>query len=237
MTIALIINNSNTLMSQERDLEYLNKLRIVYKRDPVLDEPSIETEHYKFYEKGTYECYRLFGSKAKINTFRSLKWHLLVIAYLNPTLSKSQLRKIAIHLSSKSKGFTTFVIEESKLDKILSDIYSIDMELAPRNKLRKIIFKDNCGLDRIQKLRIVGSLLGKSKQVTESDIYEAMLFINEENEKITVSKIAKYLRVSTRTVFRNITEQLNVEKKNLNDEILQHSKLRSIQERAKTSSS
>ena len=64
-----------------------------------------------------------------------------------------------------------------------------------------------------------------------------MLFINDEQKKITISGIAKYLKVSTRTIFRNITSELNVEKEKLNNEILQHSKLRSIQERAKASSS
>ena len=103
--------------------------------------------------------------------------------------------------------------------------------------IKKEEFKDNCGLNRIEKLQLVGKILGKSKQATESDIYEAMLFINDEQKKITISGIAKYLKVSTRTIFRNITSELNVEKEKLNNEILQHSKLRSIQERAKASSS
>ena len=90
-------------MSHERDLDYLNRHRIVYKRDPIHDIPSDDTKHYRFYENGTYECYHLFKSKAKINTYKSLKWHLLVLWHLNPSLSKHELRKIAIHLSMKSK--------------------------------------------------------------------------------------------------------------------------------------
>ena len=223
-------------MSHERDLDYLNRHRIVYKRDPIHDIPSDDTKHYKFYENGTYECYHLFKSKAKINTYKSLKWHLLVLWHLNPNLSKHELRKIAIHLSTKSNGFTTFVIKESKLNEILEELYSIDIDTPPKNRIRKIIFKDNCGLNRIEKLKLVGKILGKSKQATESDIYEAMLFINDEQKKITISGIAKYLKVSTRTIFRNITSDLNVEKEKLNNEILQHSKLRSVKERAKASS-
>lgn len=235
MTIALIINNSKTLMSQERNLNYLINNRIVYKRDPVGDEPSKETKHYKFYENGTYECYRLFNSKAKINTYKSLKWHLLVLWHLNPELTEPQFRKIAIHISQKSNGFTTFVIKDGKLDQIIEDIKELDIDQPPKNRLRKIIFKDNCGLDRIEKLTLVGQILGKTKQASESDIYEAMLCINEDGKKITVSSLAKYLKVSTRTIFRNITEELREEKQKLNNEILQHSKLRSIQERAKPS--
>lgn len=220
-------------MSHERNLDYLNKLRIVYKRDPINDIPTIENQYYMFYENGTYECYRLFNSKAKINTFRSLKWHLLVILYLNPELLIEEFTKIAIHISSKSNGFTTFVIEESKLNKIIEDIYNIDLDIAPRNKIRKIIFKDNCGLDKIEKLRIVGQVLGKNKSAPEEDIYEAMLLINEADKKITVNEIAKYLKVSSRTIFRNMSNKLKEEKDKLNNEILQHRKLRSIQERVK----
>ena len=63
-------------------LKFLNKHKIIYRRDPVNDEP---TEVYKwgcYYKYGTHECYELFRSKAKINTFRSLKWHILVLWYV-----------------------------------------------------------------------------------------------------------------------------------------------------------
>ena len=46
-----------------------------------------------FYEDGTYECYELFRSKAKINTYKSLKWHLLVLWYLNPDLNRKNFKQ------------------------------------------------------------------------------------------------------------------------------------------------
>ena len=70
-------------MSQERNLKWLNDRRIVYRRDPISDVPTIETKQYKYYENGTYQCYHLFNSKAKITTYKSLKWHMLVLYYLN----------------------------------------------------------------------------------------------------------------------------------------------------------
>ena len=69
-----------------RNLNYFNNNRIVYRRDPITDKPDQENEVYMFYLNGTYECYHLFTSKAKITTFKSLKWHLLVLWYLNPQL-------------------------------------------------------------------------------------------------------------------------------------------------------
>ena len=70
-------------MSHERNLEYLNKHRIVYRRMPITDKPDVEATYWDHYIEGTYECYELFRSKAKITTYKSLKWHLLVLNYLN----------------------------------------------------------------------------------------------------------------------------------------------------------
>ena len=69
-----------------RNLDYLNRRHIVYRRDPINDRPSMKHKDYNFYEDGTYECYQLFRSKAKITTYKSLKWHMLVLWYLNPQL-------------------------------------------------------------------------------------------------------------------------------------------------------
>ncbi len=70
-------------MSYERNIKWLNDRRILYRQDPISDIPSIETKQYRYYENGTYECYHLFNSKAKITTYKSLKWHMLVLYYLN----------------------------------------------------------------------------------------------------------------------------------------------------------
>ena len=66
-------------MSHERNLTYLNNNRITYRRLPITDKPTIDTKEYMFYENGTHECYELFRSSAKITTYKSLKWHLLVL--------------------------------------------------------------------------------------------------------------------------------------------------------------
>ena len=81
-------------MSQ-RNLTYFNNNRIVYRRFPITDKPTIENECYLYYENGTYECYELFRSNAKINTYKSLKWHLLVLWYLNPQLDQDGFKRIS----------------------------------------------------------------------------------------------------------------------------------------------
>jgi hypothetical protein len=101
---------------------------------------------------------------------------------------------------------------------MLYEVSMVDLERPPPNKLRKIIFKDNCGLSPQEKLSIVGALIGKSK-LTESEIYDAMLILHDNNEKITIEKLAKYIGCSTRTIHRNMGTELKKEKQLLNKEL------------------
>jgi len=216
-------------MSHERKFEYLTNNRIVYRRDPISDKPDEETPHYKLYNTGTHECYELFRSKAKITTFKSLKWHLLVLLYLNDHLTKTMFLKLGKHITNKSNGFITFVIEENRLVTIVDDVWAQDLNKPPKNRLRKIIFKDNCGLNRIEKLKLVGKVLGRGKKASESDMYEAMLYMHDVSKKITVKSLATQLQVTTRTIFRNMSSSLKEEKQRLNDETLQCKKLHTLQ--------
>ena len=203
-------------MSHERRLDTLNKRRIVYRRFPITDKPTIENECYMYYEDGTYECYELFRSKAKINTYRSLKWHLLVIWYLNPQLDQDEFEKIAYNIANKSYGFITFEISDRLLDKMIYEVSMLDLEEPPKNKIRKVIFKPNSRLCKEEKLRIVGELIGRSKKVHPDDIYECMLDINDRGKKITIGRIAGLLDCSTRTIHRNMCHELRKEIKLLN---------------------
>ncbi len=205
-------------MSHERNLEYLNKHRIVYRRMPISDKPTDENECYMFYEDGTYECYELFRSKAKINTYKSLKWHLLVIWYLNPQLDQDRFEEIAYIIANKSHGFITFNISDRLLDKIIYEVSMCDLEEPPKNKIRKVIFKPTT-LSKEEKLRIVGSLIGRSKKFHADDIYDIMLMLNHGGWKITIARLARGLDCSTRTVHRNMGVELKREKELLNQQL------------------
>lgn len=203
-----------------RYLHYLNKRRIVYRRDPVKDIPTVSTKHYNFYENGTYECYHLFRSKAKITTYKSLKWHLIVLLYLNEEMTHLQFDTLARFIANKKNGYVTFNCPKNIIDKIIDEINLIDFESdRPKNKPRKVIFRDNSGLNTKQKQQIIGKLIGKQKKATPEDIYEAMLTINDDKQKITIKKIATILNVSTRTIYRNISNGLVREKILLNEKI------------------
>ena len=206
-------------MSHERNLRYLNNNRIVYRRLPITDKPTQENEVYMFYIEVTHECYELFRSSAKITTYKSLKWHLLVLWYLNPQLDQDDLLQLAQVITHKSNGFVTFNVGEKLLDKIVYEVSMLDLDKPPKNKLRKVIFKPNTTISKEEKLRIVGELIGRTKRITQDDIYDCMLEINNNSEKITISKLAKLLKCSSRTIHRNIGVELKREKELLNKQI------------------
>jgi len=203
-------------MSHERNLEFLNRRRIVYRRMPITDKPTQENECYMFYENGTYECYELFRSKAKITTFKSLKWHLLVLWYLNPQLDQDNFMEIAEIIMEKSLGFTSFTIHPELLRKMVYEVSMLDLDEPPKNRLRKVIFKYGNPLTKEEKLRIVGTLIGRSKKVHPDDIYQCMLDCNSLGETITIRWLAELLNCSTRTVHRNMCMELRKEKELLN---------------------
>jgi len=206
-------------MSQTRKIKWLNDRRIVYRRDPCNDVPTIETDQYKYYQDGTYECYHLFNSKAKITTYKSLKWHMLVLYYLNIDNDiEDQFYTIFRFIADKENGFVTFFIKTKILNDMIQDVFDQGGD-PPANKLRKVIFKPYSGLDLSGKLTIVGKLIGRSSNIDDEAIYQCMLDLNHYSKKITWSKIAGLLNCSTRTIYRNLSKDLKKEKQILNEEI------------------
>jgi len=199
-----------------RNLEYLNKKRIIYRRQPINDKPTEVFSWGSYYEDGTYECYELFRSKAKITTYKSLKWHLYVLWYLNHQLDQEQFNNIAKFVCNKDNGFVAFNVSEQLLQNMIYDVSLQDLDRPPTNKRRKIIFKDQTGLSFNEKLSIVGQLIGRSKVVTNHDIYDTMLYIHDNGQKITIKALAASLGCTTRTIHRNMDNELKKEKELLN---------------------
>ena len=206
-------------MSYERNLKWLNNRRIVYRRDPITDVPTVETDQYRYYENGTYQCYHLFNSKAKITTYKSLKWHMLVLYYLNADsiYDVDYFYDICRFIAKKENGFVTFFIKSRLLDDMIEDVINQGGD-PPANKLRKVVFKPYSGLDLSGKLKIVGQLIGRSS-IDKEMIYDAMLDLNDMSKKITISRIAGLLDCSARTIHRHMCDTLKQEKKQLNEEL------------------
>jgi hypothetical protein len=176
-----------------RNLKYLNDNRIIYRRYSS-DIPTAQYIWGWHYAEGTYGYYAMFNSKAKINTIRSLKWHLLTLWYLNPELDKDKFTKLVKYIVYKSNGFVTFNIGTKLINNIIEDVYRQDLDTPPKNRLRKIVFKDGTGLSTSEKL------------------------IHEEG-KVTVKKLAKALKCTERTIYRNMCSELKEEKDLLNKQL------------------
>ena len=211
-------------MSYERNIKWLNDRRIVYRKDPDTDIPTIETNQYKYYADGTYQCYHLFNSKAKITTYRSLKWHMLVLYYLNRdgveydyVSIRDDMRSVFKFIANKENGFVTFFIKQKILNDMIEDVFNQGGD-PPANKLRKVVFKPYSGLDLSGKLKIVGQLIGRSS-IDKEMIYDTMLDLNDMSKKITIARIAGLLDCSTRTIHRHMCDEIKKEKQRLNEEI------------------
>ena len=150
-------------MSHERQMKWLNDRRIIYRKDPVNDVPTISTKEYNYYEYGTHEYYNLFNTQSKITTYKSLKWHMLVLYYLNmDNIINSDFVTVARFIANKENGFVTFFIKNKLLEDMIRDVLMQGGD-PPVNKKRRIIFKDYNGLSFDKKMKIVGKLIGRQK--------------------------------------------------------------------------
>jgi hypothetical protein len=200
-------------------MDYLHRKKIIYKRQPISDLPTAVYPWGWYYENGTHEYYALFHSKSQITSYKSLKWHLYVLLHLNPDLTEDEFIELTNFITNRDNGFISFTINDNDLSNIIEKVLTYDIERPPKNRLRKVIFKDGTGLSVSDKLKITGQLIGRNKNASESDIYEIMLYLHDKGEKITIKKISEALKVTTRTIYRNLTDELKKEKDQLNEEL------------------
>ena len=205
-------------MSYRRKIEWLNNKHIYYRQDPINDKPTFSTDTYDYYENGTHEYYNLFNTQSKITTYKSLKWHMLVLHYLNhERFAFDSIINLYKFIANKENGFVTFFIKSRILDDMIQDVINQGGD-PPKNRARKIIFKDYNGLSFNEKMKVVGQLSGRQKLDKES-IYQTMLDLNEFGKPITNSRLAGLLDCSVRTIQRHMCADLKREKEILNEEV------------------
>ena len=88
----------------------------------------------------------------------------------------------------------------------------------PKNRARKIIFKDYNGLSFNEKMKVVGQLSGRQK-LDKEKIYDTMIYLNDFGKPITNSRLAGLLDCSVRTIQRHMCVKLKREKEILNEEV------------------
>ena len=143
---------------------------------------------------------------------------MYVLWYLNPQLDQDDFADLTKYICLKGAGFVTFTVSEQLRESMIYDVSLQDLEQPPPNKLRKVIFDEFSGLSTSNKLSIVGELVGK-KKLSETEIYDAMLILHDANQKITVNKLDTELKCYTRTIYRNMGNELKKEKELLNQQL------------------
>lgn len=212
------MENKGVLTYEDR-VKALYDLRIMLYKIPESKE-YIEYEWGRVYKEKVTGYIDLFRYDYKIISKAQLTWHLYAIMYMNPDLEDSKLEQVISYLLNPKMGFILENVSKGITPEDLKEeLKSYYLDDEPNSKARKIIFYSNCRLSVSEKLSLVGQHAGKGKRITEEVIYEAMIMIHYDyNELITVSKLAKMLKCTTRTIFRNMSEQLNEEKNILNEE-------------------
>ena len=117
-------------------MKYLKDNRIIYRKYSE-DQPTQEYKWGWYYANGTHGYYSLFNSEAKINTIRSLKWHLLTLWWLNPEMTLQKFKHVAIHISFRRNNFVTFDISEKLLNSVVNNVYMQDLEGNSVSRLRR----------------------------------------------------------------------------------------------------
>ena len=128
-------------------------------------------------------------------------------------------RLVAKDITTLENGFVSFKIPYNTLQNICYDVSMCDLDKPPVNKSRKVIFKWNTLLDKSEKLRIEGKLIGRAKKIESDDVYEMMIQLHHDNKKITIQRISELLNVTTRTVHRRMCYELKKEKELLNQQL------------------
>ena len=98
---------------------------------------------------------------------------------------EDDMRYVFKFIANKENGFVTFFIKQKLLNSMIEEVLKLD-DTPPRNRIRKVIFKDYTGLSLSEKLSIVGRLIGRSKRICEEDIYQCMIDLNDSKQNITV---------------------------------------------------
>ncbi len=200
----------------ERRLDILIQRKLIWRRNPITDIPTETFSWGWYYKEGTYENYSLFAHSGKIGTIHAFKWHLKVLWYLNPELSKKEFERLIKLMADARNGFVLHSFKKELTDYMLNSIYHTDLEKPPANNLRRVIFRDNHGLTLSEQRKIAGKYGNLGKGISPGELYEEMIRLNHQNTKISIKNLAENLNCTTRTVHRNLNDVLREEKKNLN---------------------
>jgi len=221
-------------MKSNRRIKWLWDKRIATRQNPVTDKPTESYPWGWFYKNGTHECYELFNREHLISSYKSYVWHISVLKHIND-MNYDEFKDACIFISNIDNGFTKISMSMEKIITMIDNVYNDNSNSCPPNKLRKVVFKVGCGLERHEKRRIVGQLIGRSNRLSSDDVYICMQYIHQANCRVTVASLSRDIECSRPTIYKVMNSEMREEMKRLNellkDEELQRKELRKVQGR------
>lgn len=162
--------------------------------------------------------YSLYRTTRKINSFSELEYIAEKFIHLNPDFDKQVMKRLFVELSDRGSGHIIRTYGSKRVENMVDEVFEKKTEpYCPR--LRKIIFNPSKMIDKKEKLRIVGSIIGSKEKPKKEDIDAVIeeLWVNQE--KITISKVAKKLNTTRYLTSWYFDEQTKSSIKNANREI------------------
>ena len=155
-------------------------------------------KEYLHYPNGV-KFFSLYRTTRRINTFAELEYIAEKFIWLN---SDFDVEKMKIHfnfLSERQNGHIIRTYGQTRVENMIEKVHNYKKEpYCP--KLRKIIFNPFKIIDKKEKMRIVGTLVGRKKRPTSDQINNAIEELWLDKIKITISSVAKHLNKSRHLV-------------------------------------
>ncbi len=157
-----------------------------------------EGREYLHYPNGV-KFYSLYRTTRRINTFAELEYIAEKFIWLNEDFD---LDKMKIHfnlLSDRQNGHIIRTYGQTRVENMVEKVHDNKKEpYCP--KLRKIIFNPFKIIDKKEKMRIVGTLVGRKNRPSSEQISEAIEDLWFDKVKITTTSVAKHLNKSRHLV-------------------------------------
>ena len=155
-------------------------------------------KEYLHYPDGV-KFFSLYRTTRRINTFAELEYIAEKFIWLNEDFN---IDKMKIHfnlLSERQNGHIIRTYGQNRVENMVQKVFDRKKEpYCP--KLRKIIFNPMKIIEKKEKMRIVGMLVGRKSRPTNDQINDAIEDLWLDKTKITVSSVAKRLNKSRHLV-------------------------------------
>lgn len=153
-----------------------------------------EGKDYLYFPNGC-KFYTLYRTTRKINSFNELKYIAEKFVYLNPDFNVEIMVMLFLHISDRSNGHIIRTYGQQRVENMVYEVY--DNKKTPYcHRLRKVIFNPSKKIDRKTKMKIVGQLISTKQRPAPEYIASIIKELFEENQKITISKVAEKANTS-----------------------------------------